>query len=120
MKTGIKIGLAVIGMGILGSLLFGGAPDRDADIPGLIQSGALLIDVRTPGEYAAGHIDGAVNIPYDRIALELSDIPKDRPIIVYCRSGSRSAHAKRTLESAGCTAVVNGGGLQRMRSLLEE
>lgn len=60
----------------------------------------LLIDVRTPEEFAGGHIEGAVNIPVEALASRLSKIPDGQPVIVYCRSGSRSATASRILADA--------------------
>ena len=112
--------LIVAVAGILAKLLLGGKADRKADIPGMIKKGALVIDTRTGGEFSQGHIEGALNIPYDAIAGKIGAHTKDKskPIIVYCRSGARSGAAKRTLEHAGYTNVVNGGSLHRMRKHL--
>lgn len=107
-------------MSILANLLFGGSPDKDADLAALIKAGALIVDVRTPQEFAGGHIEGAVNIPVNVIDRQMVSDDKDRPIIVYCHSGIRSASAKRVLEQAGHTRVVNGGSLHRMRKELTE
>lgn len=71
----------------------------------------LLIDVRTPSEFASGYIDGAINIPVDQIANRLSEIPSDIPIVVYCRSGNRSATAARTLVENGYEQVYDMGGV---------
>src|SRR5690349_21110012 len=62
-----------------------------------VSEGARLVDVRSPGEYAAGHIQGAVNIPVQELPKRVGELGKDkgRAIVVYCASGSRSAHAKR-------------------------
>lgn len=105
-------------MGILANLLFGGSADKEADIPALIKAGALVVDVRTANEFSGGHIEGAINIPYDVIDRKLGDHAKDKLIIVYCHSGARSASAKRALKQAGYTNVINGGSLHRMRKLL--
>lgn len=113
-----KIGLAALVIALLSKLLIGGAPDRNVDIAALIESGALVIDVRTPGEFSGAHVEGAVNIPHTIIAGELEHQAKDRPIILYCRSGARAASAKHTLENAGFTHVVNAGSLHRMHKLL--
>lgn len=64
----------------------------------------VLIDVRTPEEFAAGHVPGALLIPYDQIAERLAEIPKDRPIVLYCRSGRRAARAEATLAAHGIAA----------------
>lgn len=71
----------------------------------------LLIDVRTTEEFASGYINGAVNIPIDSIANRLSEIPKDQPVVLYCRSGNRSAQAARILENAGYTNIYDLGGI---------
>jgi rhodanese-related sulfurtransferase len=78
---------------------------------------AFLVDVRTPGEYAAGHARGAINIPLSELSGRLNELPpKDRPIVVYCRTGSRSRVAKRLLERAGFRRVINGGSLEAVRA----
>lgn len=65
----------------------------------------LLLDVRTPEEFAAGHIAGAVNIPYDQVAAHLAEIPKDKQVVVYCKSGRRAGMAVETLSSNGYTKL---------------
>jgi phage shock protein E len=87
----------------------------------LISSGALVLDVRTPEEFDEEHLPKATNVPVDKVGDRLAEIEqlaggdKHRPIVVYCASGGRSAKAKRVLESAGYTRVVNGGGLDDLR-----
>lgn len=66
-----------------------------------IEEGATLVDVRTPGEFGGGHIEGAVNIPVQVLADRMSEIPTDHKVVVYCRSGARSSHAARMLDQAG-------------------
>ena len=61
----------------------------------------LVIDVRSAEEYAAGHVPGAVNIPHDQVASRLAEIPKDKEVVLYCRSGRRSGLAAETLEANG-------------------
>ena len=74
---------------------------------------AILLDVRTEQEFVTGHIAGAVLIPVDEIRARLAELPEDRntPIIVYCRSGNRSATAARMLTEAGYRAVYDLGGI---------
>lgn len=88
--------------------MFGMGPS--ADFANLVQNGAVIVDVRTPGEYASGHIRGSVNIPLDRLQNNLSKLNKQKPIITCCASGMRSSSAKSILEAAGYTNVYNGGG----------
>jgi phage shock protein E len=120
MNTTLKIGLAVGIMGILSNIIFGGSADKGVDIPALIKAGAKVVDVRTAGEFAGGHITGAINIPHQVVAREMANLEKDtgKAIIVYCHSGARSAAAKKALNQAGYTNVVNGGSLNNMRKLL--
>lgn len=74
----------------------------------LVQGGARLVDVRTPEEYAAGHIEGAVNVPVDTV--DGSDLgAKDQPIVVYCASGRRSARAAATLRTKGYAKLYDLG-----------
>ena len=77
------------------------------------QSGYLILDVRTPEEYAAGHIPNAVNLPNESIgSAEISWLPqKDQLILVYCRSGRRSKEAAAKLVALGYTNVVEFGGI---------
>jgi rhodanese-related sulfurtransferase len=74
---------------------------------------ALVLDVREPGEYGAGHIIGAKNAPLSRIdsgGAEIAGKRKDRPLILYCESGNRSAKAAAALKGQGYTRVLNLAG----------
>lgn len=73
----------------------------------------LLLDVRTPEEFNLGHIGGAVLSPYDSLETMFREQDKDRPIVVYCRSGNRSSIALRTLTRMGYTNVSDFGGIGR-------
>ena len=77
-----------------------------------IDDGALLVDVRTPAEFAAGHLDGALNIPLDQIVDRKAELGSDldRSIVLYCRTGHRSGLAEKALEGVGFTHLLNGGG----------
>jgi rhodanese-related sulfurtransferase len=72
----------------------------------------LLIDVRTPEEFDSGHIQDAINISVETLPDRLTEVPGDLPIVVYCRSGNRSATAARILVSAGYQPVYDLGGIQ--------
>lgn len=77
-----------------------------------VRSGAWLIDVRTPAEFADGHAQAAINWPLDQIQSgQTPQITKDHQIFVYCRSGNRSAAAKQLLERQGFADITNLGGL---------
>ncbi|MBL7708726.1 MAG: rhodanese-like domain-containing protein, partial [Chitinophagaceae bacterium] len=75
----------------------------------LVNNGAVIIDVRSPGEYKSGHIKGSKNFPLDTIRNKVNDLKKlNKPVITVCRSGARSGMAKGILKSAGIE-VYNGG-----------
>jgi phage shock protein E len=79
-----------------------------------IRAGARIIDVRTPAEFAGSSYPRAKNIPLDVLPSRMADLPKDKPIVLYCASGARSARAARLLRQAGFTDVINAGGLGSM------
>jgi phage shock protein E len=93
-------------MGIFQQLFGGG---RTADLKAVIEQGAFLVDVRTPGEFKEGHVKGSVNIPLNSIPAQLAKFKNKQNIIVFCLSGGRSSQAKSILESNGFTNVINGG-----------
>lgn len=80
------------------------------DLKEVASRGAVILDVRTKGEYQTGHIKGSVNIPLQVLGSNLSKLKKDKPIITCCASGMRSASARGVLKSNGFTEVYNGGG----------
>lgn len=61
----------------------------------------VVLDVRTPEEFAQGHVPGAVNIPHDQVASRLADIPRDKDVVLYCRSGRRAGLAAEVLGANG-------------------
>lgn len=71
----------------------------------------LLLDVRTPEEFNSGHIAGAVNISIDELAQRLNEVPQDKPVVLYCRSGNRSNQASQILERAGYAEIYDLGGI---------
>lgn len=76
----------------------------------IIEQGALILDVRSKGEYAGGHVKGSVNIPLNQLEAGIAKLKdKEKPIITCCASGMRSASAKSILRNAGFTNVHNGG-----------
>jgi len=75
----------------------------------MVEDGAVLVDVRSPGEFGSGHIKGAKNIPVGEIGARAGELPKDKTIVVYCRSGARSGQARSALASKGFENVHNLG-----------
>jgi phage shock protein E len=89
--------------------LFGLGPATD--YAQLVKDGAIILDVRSKGEFDGGHIKGSINIPVDSIANNLDRLKdKSKTIVTCCASGMRSAAAKSVLKSNGYTQVYNGGG----------
>jgi rhodanese-related sulfurtransferase len=70
----------------------------------------FLLDVRTPGEYQQARLDGARLIPIDQFAKRLAEVPKDRPVLVYCAVGSRSAQVVNYLARQGYPEIYNLSG----------
>ena len=81
-----------------------------------VEQQALIIDVRTPEEFADGHYPGAINIPHDSILGGLNElgVTEETPIILYCRSGNRSGQAEKALLNKGFTQARNAGGLEAL------
>lgn len=94
--------------------LFGFGPK--VDYADLVKQGAIILDVRSKGEYQGGHIKGSINIPVDILNNNLNKLKKDKPIITCCASGMRSASAKSILKSNGFTEVHNGGGWSSLQN----
>lgn len=98
--------------------IFGLGPSTD--YAHLVKKGAIILDVRSKGEFAGGHIKGSVNISVDTLRNNLSKLKdKNQPIITCCASGMRSASAKSILKSNGYTNVYNGGGWSSLQSKLK-
>ena len=72
-----------------------------------------LLDVREPQEWSVSHLNGAIHVPLQQVPQRLAEIPRDRDLVVYCRSGGRSAHAQRFLEANGYSRVRNLTGGMR-------
>lgn len=94
-----------------------GDPETAQQAWPMIEQGALLIDVRTEEEFMAGHIDGALNIPWQETDQLMTAIgtDKQRPVVVYCRSGNRSGKAKAALETKGYTHIFNATGFEALK-----
>lgn len=80
-----------------------------AMLPALKKSGAILIDVRSAGEFASANAPGTINIPLQELGRRLGEIPKSAPVVVCCASGTRSGMAKLMLKKNGYQNVHNIG-----------
>ncbi len=96
----------------------GGDPKLAKQAWPMIENGALLIDVRTKEEFDAGHIDGSINIPYQetRALMDAIGADKQRPVVVYCRSGHRAGKAKASLNSKGYSNIFNATGYEALKA----
>ena len=85
-------------------------------------SAPVIIDVRTPQEFATGSIEGAVNLPLKGLPDSLLNegIALDEEVVVYCRSGRRSAQAKTLLKAAGFELVFDGGPMSQLKAVLND
>lgn len=73
---------------------------NSADLPEFRERGAPVVDVRSPAEFAAGHVHDALNIPLDQLSVRMAELEKG-PVVVYCASGMRSRRARALLEGSG-------------------
>jgi len=125
----MRIAIVAAVVALLGTLLFVFAANNQsastltkklsiATIQSDVKTGAQLIDVRTPEEYNAGFIQGAINVPLASIQSgQLPTATKDKKIYLYCHSGNRAGQAKIILEQAGYTNVTNLGGMDDVVAL---
>ncbi|MCC7535037.1 MAG: rhodanese-like domain-containing protein [Deltaproteobacteria bacterium] len=110
-----KIAIGAVVALVLGFLFLGSGGDvGSSEARRLVEGGALLVDVRTPAEFSARHIPGAVNIPLSELDARMNELgPRSRAVVLYCRSGNRSAQAARILEGAGYSRVHDLGAMSR-------
>ena len=100
-------------MGLLSMLGLGG---KSESVKEFMEKGAVILDVRSPGEFQTGHIKGSKNIPLNIISSKINDIKKlNKPVIACCASGMRSAQATSILKSNGINAI-NGGGWSSLQN----
>ena len=100
-------------MGLLSMLGLGG---KSESVKEFMEKGAVIIDVRSAGEFQSGHIKGSKNIPLNVISSKINDIKKlNKPVIACCASGMRSAQATSILKSNGIDAM-NGGGWSSLQN----
>ncbi len=103
-------------MNLLKSVFGGTAAAGNSQLDEVRAQGAVIIDVRSPGEFAGGHAAEAVNIPLDQLEQKLGVIKNyKKPIIVCCASGMRSGRAKELLASKGITDLHDAGSWQNLK-----
>ena len=107
---GWKIAGVFVGLVAAASLVAGPTvePVTQEALMSRLGSGAtapFVLDVRSPEEFASGHVPGAVNIPHDQIAARLAEVPRDKDVVLYCRSGRRTMLAAEVLAGNGYTRL---------------
>ncbi len=95
------------------------APMDNTLLSEAVKEGAFLVDVRTPAEFSAGSVKGAVNIPLDQVTDQLAKFKGKKHIVVFCRSGGRSGQAKSILEQNGVQNIINGGTWMNVKQVVE-
>ncbi len=108
----------VLGIASLANQSF--AQNQQSELVRVIKSGAFLVDVRTPQEFAEGSVKGAVNIPLDQIEQKLALFKDKKSIVVFCRSGGRSSQAKSILERNKVKNIFNGGTWMNVKSIVDK
>ena len=110
-RIAIGLGATVVVLAAGLYLMFGrGREIQGPDARKLVAAGARLLDVRSPEEYAGGHLPDAINVPVQELDRRLAEVgPRDGALILYCRSGHRSGRAAEILRRNGFTKVHNLG-----------
>lgn len=110
----------VLLLGVLGLVLgLTGCASDESEIQRLIEGDATVVDVRTPQEYAAGHVEGAINLDLsaDDFRDRVDELPRDTYYVVYCESGARATRAISVMRGMGFGSVVNAGGYDALVDL---
>jgi len=111
--------------GVMGAAALAARADsaarRAAAAAAVAERPRVYVDVRTPEEFAAGHLPGAVNIPVSDLEQRWADLKAypDKQIVLYCRSGQRAGVALAIVTKHGITNAINGGGLENLRKQVE-
>ena len=117
-RTGLRLAVTALAVvGLAGPMTACSSSDGNAAAAEAVAAGTMVIDVRTPEEFAGGHLDGAVNMNLQSpaFASQLAGLDPSADYLVYCRSGNRSAQAVDRMRAAGLTAL-DGGAVGDMAS----
>ena len=111
------LAIIALGGGVAFLLARGSATISGEEAQRLVGDGATLLDVRSPGEFSSGHIEGAVNIPLDQLPARMDELgDREATVVLYCRSGQRSGRGLRLLADQGFTNLHNLGAMTRWPS----
>lgn len=105
----------VTALALIVGVTLGAAACAPSAPPAGLAQGTIIIDVRTPSEFASGHLDGALNIDVQSpdFATLISELDPTQPYFVYCRSGNRSGQAMSRMATMGFVDMINGGSVQQ-------
>lgn len=107
-QSGLVVGTVAFAVFLLVVRLMNRGGDRSGEVSTALAANAVVVDVRSAAEYAAGHVGGAINVPVDQLPARMGELPSGRMVVVYCASGMRSARAASVLRAAGRTVVDAG------------
>ncbi|HJV48174.1 MAG TPA: rhodanese-like domain-containing protein [Geothrix sp.] len=108
----------LIPLAAVGYFLWSRRSASAADVKGLLERGAQIVDVRTKAEFKAGGHPKAINIPLDQLEARMGDLDRGRPVLVCCETGARSGSGVALLKAAGFQEVANLGSWRRIQSLM--
>jgi len=108
----------LIPLAALGYLFWSRRSASSADVKGMLERGAQVVDVRTKAEFRSNAHPRCINIPLDELAARAKELDRSRPVLVCCESGSRSGFGASVLKRAGFSEVANLGPWRRIHSLL--
>ena len=121
----VRSSLALVALALLATFIVAGCGNDDSSEVEAVRAATAaeavemleartVVDVRTPAEYAAGHVAGAVNIDVEAsdFAERVAELDPEAPYLLYCRSGRRSAIAAEIMAEAGFTDIIDAGGLE--------
>jgi phage shock protein E len=111
----VSLIIVIVMFGLFKKLFAG--PDN-TQLATVLKQGAYLVDVRSPGEFSAGSVKGAINIPLNLLAQKWQQLKGKQRIVVFCQSGNRSSQAKRILEQQGLASITDGGGWRNVQSVV--
>lgn len=91
-----------------------------AKLPEYLKEGAIVVDVRSPGEFVSGHFEGSINIPLGELGNKVGGLDTDKTVLLCCASGSRSGMAAAILKAKGFKKVINAGPWSNLLSVGRE
>jgi phage shock protein E len=117
LSQAIVIALVVLAIWLINPVMAAGDPEAAKQAWPMIENGALVIDVRSAQEFAGGHLDGAIRIDWDDTDALIKAIGSDkqRPVVLYCRSGNRAGKSLTRLKLGGYTNIFNATGLGALK-----